>query len=295
MALTGSVGKGGVNMAGDVRTIQHALNIVREQERLSPISVDGVAGPQTAAAILHFQQLHTRLADGRIDPHGPTFRELERIVSPVAEAKVSVEMTRVMDRLTSELQSRALPVSPRLQSVLDQLNAAMRTLRVGPSAPIVEPAIFFPQRRPASLQFAVAPAAAAPAAAAAAAEAALLALLALIALLLIIQLAPAMGRALEDLARQIQLLMSKLVDEVKDAISGIEDLVRRNSRAGMLCSAQLILFRQLSKQLLDLLVAPRPGDELGRARRVKDIADLFQKWQQALSELLACLVANGAV
>ena len=79
--------------------------------------------------------------------------------------------------------------------------------------------------------------------------------------------APAVGRALEYLARQIQSLMSKLIDEVKEGIKGIEDLVRRNSRAGMLCSAQLILFRQLSQQLLDLLVAPRPGDELGRARR----------------------------
>ena len=217
---------------------------------------------------------------------------------PVAEARVSVQITRVMDRLALELQSRALPVSPRLQSILDQLNAARRILRGGAggaTVSTVQPAIFFPRRQPASLQFAIAPAAAAPAAAAAAAEAAILALLALIALLLIIQMAPAMGRALEDLARQIQVLMSKLVDEVKDAISGIEDLVKRNSRAGMICSAQLILFRQLSQQLLDLLVAPRPGDELGRARRVRDIADLLQKWQQALSELLACLLANGAV
>jgi hypothetical protein len=121
----------------------------------------------------------------------------------------------------------------------------------------------------------------------------MLALLAVLALLLIIQVAPAMGRALEDLARQIQILMSKLVEQVKDAIQGVEDLVKKNSRAGMRCSQQLILFRQLSQQLLDLLVAPRPGDELGRARRVREIADLFEKWQQALSELLACLQASG--
>ena len=103
-----------------------------------------------------------------------------------------------------------------------------------------------------------------------------------------------MGRALEDLLRQIQILMSKLIDKVKEAIQGIEDLVRRNSKAGMKCSAELILFRQLSQQLLDLLVAPRAQDELGRRRLMKQLQELFEKWQKALDALLACLLANGA-
>ena len=294
MAIVSSVGKGGGNISADVCTIQLALNISREQDHLSPISVDGIAGPQTFAAILDFQRRHTRLSDGRIDPHGPTFKELEKIVSPLAEARSRLAMTKVMERLALELQNRGLQVSPRHQSDWDMLNNAVRGLRGGAVVTMLEPAIFFPQRRPAVFQFAFAPAAA-PVAAAAAAEAALLALLAAIALLLIIQAAPAMGRSLEDLARQIQTLMSKLVDAVKDGIKGIEDLVKKNSRAGMLCSGALILFRQLSQQLLDLLVAPRSGNELGRARRVREIANLFEKWQQALSELLACLVANGAV
>jgi peptidoglycan hydrolase-like protein with peptidoglycan-binding domain len=295
VALSGSVGKGGKNVPADVRLVQQALNITRESEQRPPIAVDGVAGPETYAAILDFQKRHTGASDDRVDPQGPTFQELERRVAPLVEARVRASMAAILDRLSAEFQSRGLPVSGPLQMLLDQVNGAVRRLRSGAASP-VEQAIFFPQRQPFAPRLAVAVAAAAPAgAAAAAAEAAMLALLALIALLLIIQLAPAMGKALEDLARQIQILMSKLVDQVKEAIREIEDLIKRNSRAGMRCSQQLILFRQLSQQLLDLLVAPRPGDELGRARRVREIADVFEKWQQALRDLLACLQAGGAV
>jgi hypothetical protein len=131
-------------------------------------------------------------------------------------------------------------------------------------------------------------------AAVAAAEAALLTLLAMVTILVFIQAAPAMGRVLEELMRQIQLLMSKLIDQVKDAIEGLEDLVKRNSRAGMRCSAQLTLFRQLSQQLLNLLTAPRPADELGKARLRKQLTELFEKWQNAMDALLQCLVAQGA-
>src|SRR5262245_59224682 len=131
MALSGSVGKGGMNVHADVRVVQQALNIVREAEQLSPIAVDGIAGPQTCAAILAFQKRHTRFSDGRIDPHGQTFRELERIVGPLAEARARLNMARVMDRLALELQSRRLAVGAPLQYVFDQLNGAVRRLRPG--------------------------------------------------------------------------------------------------------------------------------------------------------------------
>ena len=134
----------------------------------------------------------------------------------------------------------------------------------------------------------VAPAAVPAVAAAAAAEAAMLLLLAMLAMLLIIQAAPAMGRALEDLMRKIQIVLAKETDEVKEWPSrGSEDLVKGTPKAGMLCSAALILFRQLSNQLIDALTAPRPTDQLGRRRLEKQLVELFEKWQQALGELLA--------
>ena len=147
----------------------------------------------------------------------------------------------------------------------------------------------YPDRRP-RFQLAFAPAIPA---AAVVAEALLLAILATIALMIVIQMAPAMGRALEDLARQIQALMAKLIDKVKEAIQGVEDLIKRNSRAGMKCSAELMAFRQVSQELLGLLAVPRPPDEFSRRRLQKQIVDLFEKWQAALEALLACLEANG--
>ncbi|MBL8213604.1 MAG: hypothetical protein JNK87_22995 [Bryobacterales bacterium] len=131
-------------------------------------------------------------------------------------------------------------------------------------------------------------------AAAAAAEAALLAILALIALMILIQSLPFMGRKLEELARQIQILMATIIEQVKKGIEGIEDLVKRNTRAGMRCSAELIAFRKVSQELLDFLAAPRATDELGRARFERDLVEKFGRWQAATQALLECLMAHGA-
>ena len=38
--------------------------------------VDGIAGPKTDAAILHYQQGRRLPSDGRVDPKGPTIRSL---------------------------------------------------------------------------------------------------------------------------------------------------------------------------------------------------------------------------
>jgi peptidoglycan hydrolase-like protein with peptidoglycan-binding domain len=292
MALSGSVGKGGANLSPDVRHIQQALNIARVQDNLPPIKIDSLVGPKTIGAIQDFQRLHTQFRDGRIDPHGHTLRELEKIVVPVIEARVRTEIVGVLGGLARELQARGLQLEPECQADVDGIERAARGLRAGAVPAPVRPAIYYPQRERRNVQLAFA--AAAPVAAGAAVEAALLALLAMIALLIFIQTAPAMGRTLEELMRKIQALMAKLVDEVNDAIAGIEDLVKRNSRAGMRCSAELMLFRQLSQQLLDLLKAPRSADELGRKRFEKQLGELFRKWQDAMEALLQCLTANGA-
>jgi hypothetical protein len=293
MNLSGPVGQGGMNLAPDVLRIQKALNIARDQDGLSEIAEDGIIGPETIAAILEFQRLHTQVGDGRIDPHGVTLRELEKIAVPIVGARMRSAILTILGGLESELQSRGLRLSDEIQSDLDSIEQAVMLLPGGAGPSDVQPAIYYPDLQRPVFQLAFAQAA--PLVAAGAAEALLLALLAVIALLIVIQMAPAMGRALEDLLRQIQILMSKLIDKVKEAIREVEELVKRNSRAGMRCSSELLLFRQLSQQLLDLLVAPRPPDELGRRRLMKQLADLFEKWQKALQALLACMEANGAI
>jgi hypothetical protein len=71
-ALSASVGKGGVNRPDDVRLVQTLLI----QNGLDPGPADGALGPRTIAAIKEFQKRFARSPDGRVDPGGRTFQEL---------------------------------------------------------------------------------------------------------------------------------------------------------------------------------------------------------------------------
>jgi hypothetical protein len=76
--LMGPVGRGGTNQPLDVRTVQTLLN----NHRLPPlqkITVDGIIGPNTIAAIEEFQRRVVKmlLPDGRVDPGGKTLKALD--------------------------------------------------------------------------------------------------------------------------------------------------------------------------------------------------------------------------
>lgn len=70
--LSGSVGQGGVNDPADVARVQALL----AARGFDPGSPDGVIGPRTLAAISSFQKRFSGSADGRVDPDGRTWREL---------------------------------------------------------------------------------------------------------------------------------------------------------------------------------------------------------------------------
>ena len=74
-----SVGRGGVNRFVDVRVVQELLNKHRRPP-MQPLTLDGIVGPKTIAAIEAFQRrvLSTIQPDGRVDPDGPTLRALCR-------------------------------------------------------------------------------------------------------------------------------------------------------------------------------------------------------------------------
>jgi hypothetical protein len=175
MFLTSSVGTGGSNLHTDVLRVQQALNIVRVHDKLSPIKVDGWIGPETIGAIQDFQRLHTQSKDGRIDRHGPSMRELERIVVPVVEARIRSAIVGILEGLAGELASRGLQLPPKIQDELDAIERTASGLQAGAGIPEMSPAIYYPQRQGPTFQLAFA--------VAAAPEAALLAMLALIAML----------------------------------------------------------------------------------------------------------------
>lgn len=75
-SITGSVGIHGANLKADTETIQNLLNSTpTDKGGANPkLEVDGKCGPLTCKAIQVFQLAHFgwSLADGRVDPDGPT-------------------------------------------------------------------------------------------------------------------------------------------------------------------------------------------------------------------------------
>lgn len=79
--LTRSVGAGGGNIAGDVRTVQQRL-----KDLGYPVTVDGVVGTGTIAQIKLFQSIiqgrSSIAGDGRVDPNGATHQWLQAENAP---------------------------------------------------------------------------------------------------------------------------------------------------------------------------------------------------------------------
>ena len=74
-SLSAAVGQGGENVAADVTKVQTLLI----QQGIGPLSIDGLCGPRTIAAIFDFQARYLNRPDGRVDVDGRTWRELCRI------------------------------------------------------------------------------------------------------------------------------------------------------------------------------------------------------------------------
>jgi len=75
--LTASVGAGSENNREDVICIQSLLNLFRKEQRAQPaLTVDGLVGPRTLAAIADFQKAMTGYVDRRIDPGQRAMRAL---------------------------------------------------------------------------------------------------------------------------------------------------------------------------------------------------------------------------
>ncbi|OOC13100.1 peptidoglycan-binding protein [Dickeya dadantii] len=71
------VGNGQINRVEDVKTVQQLLN----SRSNGTLSVDGIVGTRTQAAIIHFQRQIVRMGtpDGIVSPHGPTLRKLNHL------------------------------------------------------------------------------------------------------------------------------------------------------------------------------------------------------------------------
>jgi hypothetical protein len=70
--ISASVGRDGVNKSEDVARVQALL----DARGFDPGAADGLIGPRTLGALADFQKRFLTVADGRVDPNGRTWREL---------------------------------------------------------------------------------------------------------------------------------------------------------------------------------------------------------------------------
>ena len=75
--MKASVGLGGKNSPADVKYVQFLLSDHLAMVAGQGLAIDGICGPKTQAAITKFQQLNMLVADGRVDPGGPTIKRLQ--------------------------------------------------------------------------------------------------------------------------------------------------------------------------------------------------------------------------
>lgn len=80
LEISKSVGRSGVNFSSDVKRIQQLLNqAMQDVPGFRILTVDGIAGPLTLAAIERFQRefLQSERIDGTINLEGATIRALQ--------------------------------------------------------------------------------------------------------------------------------------------------------------------------------------------------------------------------
>lgn len=84
-SIAKSVGVNGVNIPGDVKTIQTLLNLIPQSlgGPNSALAVDGLAGPKTNGSIYGFQkaQFGPMQADGRVDPGQQTLQKIIELLN----------------------------------------------------------------------------------------------------------------------------------------------------------------------------------------------------------------------
>ena len=110
MLLAGGVDAGGMNQRGDARLIQRLLNDERKRQGEPALVIDCIVGPRTIAAVQGYQRRRGLTADGRVDPRGPSLRQL---------------VQGFVGALNAGITYPALPVNAFTTASQDVVNAAI--------------------------------------------------------------------------------------------------------------------------------------------------------------------------
>lgn len=135
VSIRRSVGANGANDPQDSAAIQNALNRVSAAQGGAnpPLAVDGLPWGKTIAAIRKFQARQGLVADGRVDPNGPTLRRLNALLA--SGPAVSSAPAGVTPATMQTLYSAVLPeVRHCLRAAEATLLLAWTELTVGSGA-----------------------------------------------------------------------------------------------------------------------------------------------------------------
>jgi hypothetical protein len=282
MPLSGSVGNGGTNRSPDVRIVQVVLNEWRAQNGFRPIAVDGMSGPETISAISAFQDKVTKIVDGRIDPNGPSWRALVAAHNEMVRSFIVIHSKKILDYLDENIRKSSTKLPQHIGSGLASIRADIMAL--GP--PVIQ------LRRETSsrgrvLGFAAPP----PVIGLVIADDVVILIIAIFVLLIMWSIIIAKP-ALEELVRQLLILMSKIKKFIEDTIEAIKDIARNNIRQFQKCKGLFDQLIALAAQILVDLEAIKhipPGDELGRRRAVEALATKLQRFQNLLAAFFLCM------
>ncbi len=131
LAISGSVGAGGINKKEDVRVIQAGLNDVPVSEGgpATPLIVDGINGPLTQKAIANFQKRNLGFSDSRVDTNGPTLRALNGEGGGSADVALAGGAGTKPVRPRKAKEPSLLPnplIVPLMEALLPEIKAAIR-------------------------------------------------------------------------------------------------------------------------------------------------------------------------
>jgi peptidoglycan hydrolase-like protein with peptidoglycan-binding domain len=100
ISLPVGVGPLARNQPEDVRIIQDALNQVSLKGvaggPIPFLTVDGICGPKTNAAISRFQQVQLQIFDGVIEPNKKTILRLNEIVDPISDEDLRAKVRQAV-------------------------------------------------------------------------------------------------------------------------------------------------------------------------------------------------------
>ena len=130
MNIQASVGRGGVNRNDDTRKVQLLLNNWISERGLTLLAVDGIVGPKTIASIESFQRARTGIVDGRVDPTGPTMRELSLGVESASRLLKTFAMLSVVLSYDPRLEIPSLNGHQLMSDISRRLGASVENRNV---------------------------------------------------------------------------------------------------------------------------------------------------------------------